>query len=239
METQDPQPTEEPTQRDDTPEAQFSDHLGEEYGNESGVTVVHQRHNEAPKLPVTYTFIVIIGLVYLWSSWPSFEKSTLDSRVLAAVFPKLVAEGQWYRIITANLMHGDWYHLMNNAFGLYIFGMLLEPSLGKNRTITLYIITGIGGMLASYFIDPVVTLGASAINFGLIGCYFTLVLLVERINDPDNFGQQVKAALIWGAIFIGWNWMNQHEVNMVAHTGGLVIGAMYGVYLFSTRPKHG
>ncbi|MGH2766725.1 MAG: rhomboid family intramembrane serine protease, partial [Actinomycetota bacterium] len=48
-----------------------------------------------------------------------------------AMVPALVARGEWWRLLTAMFLHVGVLHVALNSFGLYIFGSLVEGSLGS------------------------------------------------------------------------------------------------------------
>lgn len=53
-----------------------------------------------------------------------------------------------YRLVTFQFLHGGITHLFFNMFGLYIFGPIIEDSLGKKKYLALYLVCGIfGGLL--------------------------------------------------------------------------------------------
>ncbi|MGI9549666.1 MAG: rhomboid family intramembrane serine protease [Aurantibacter sp.] len=61
-------------------------------------------------------------------------------------FPKNENFGIW-QIATHMFMHGGMSHIFFNMFGLWMFGVPVERSLGKNRFLFLYFSAGIGAVL--------------------------------------------------------------------------------------------
>jgi membrane associated rhomboid family serine protease len=80
--------------------------------------------------------------------------------VSAYIFPQL---NQWFSLyyihsryfqpfqfLTYMFMHADFWHLLSNMFGLFIFGPLLEQFLGPKKILILWMVCGIGsGVLYS------------------------------------------------------------------------------------------
>ena len=80
--------------------------------------------------------------------------------VSAYIFPQL---NQWFALyyihsryfqpfqfLTYMFMHADFWHLLSNMFGLFIFGPLLEQFLGPKKLLILWMVCGIGsGVLYS------------------------------------------------------------------------------------------
>lgn len=52
-----------------------------------------------------------------------------------------------WQIITYMFMHGGWGHIFFNMFGLFMFGPILEYSLGSKRFLNFYFVCGIGAIL--------------------------------------------------------------------------------------------
>ena len=51
----------------------------------------------------------------------------------------LVADGEWWRVLTAAFLHGSSTHLLFNMWALYIFGPELERQVGSLTFATLYL----------------------------------------------------------------------------------------------------
>ncbi|MEU2514601.1 rhomboid family intramembrane serine protease [Streptomyces syringium] len=127
-----------------------------------------------------------------------------------------VAEGQWYRLLTATFLHQEPMHLAFNMLSLWFLGPPLEAALGRVRYLALYVLSGLGGSALAYLVaapnQP--SLGASGAVFGLLGA--TAVLL-RRLNYDMR---PVVALLVLNLIFT-FTWSN---ISWEAHVGGLVVG---------------
>jgi membrane associated rhomboid family serine protease len=49
------------------------------------------------------------------------------------LFGPYVADGDWWRIVSAGFLHANLLHLAFNMYFLYFLGMLMEPEIGKLR----------------------------------------------------------------------------------------------------------
>lgn len=176
----------------------------------------------------TYCLFALLVLVYGLTTYPDFTRLGIESFAVGAMIPKFVTQGEYWRIITANLLHADFHHLLNNVFGVVIFGRFLEPVLGAWRMTGLFLVTGTSAMLASWWLLPESTVGASGIDFGLIGCYFTLVLMARRQQDLQTFWMELRSALVFVVVFVVWNLLEIRQVNLVGHLGGLLSGVLVG-----------
>jgi membrane associated rhomboid family serine protease len=134
-----------------------------------------------------------------------------------------VADGEFYRLITAAFLHGSVLHLALNMYALFLFGPPLEAALGRARFLALYVVSALGGSAASYaFNQPTQgSLGASGAVFGLLGAF----LVVNRRLGRDTSGVVVLLAInsVIGFIVPNIDWR--------AHLGGLVAGVLSALAL--------
>ncbi|MBI4895411.1 MAG: rhomboid family intramembrane serine protease [Candidatus Aenigmarchaeota archaeon] len=132
-----------------------------------------------------------------------------------------------WTIITSIFVHGDITHLLSNMLVLFFFGLALEEELGWKKTLGIFMLAAFAGQLVSvfYYAPSVLSLGASAGIFGLIG--------VGILVSP--FGHKYPIPL--GLIGIGYAFYNiigffsgPSEISYIAHFGGLFVGLAYGFY---------
>src|SRR5690606_11846286 len=77
-------------------------------------------------------------------------------------FGPAIADGEWWRLITAVFVHIGMVHLLSNMLTLGFIGYALEPLLGKQRFLTAYLLSGITGSLLSMYVHPhIISAGAS------------------------------------------------------------------------------
>lgn len=191
------------------------------------------------RMPVSLSFIVLITLIYALTSYPTDFQHPVDAAVIIGGFyPPIVQAGEWWRYITATLLHGNPGHLFNNAMGLLMFGNLLEPVIGPARMIALYVVSAFAGLWLSYFMLPKgLTYGASTIDYGLIGAYLALVLLMRYRYNRETFFQEFRGAIFFVLLFITWNTMESATVNLWGHLGGLIGGVIFSFALWASRPR--
>lgn len=134
-----------------------------------------------------------------------------------------VAEGQWYRLLTAVFLHQQPIHIAFNMLSLWWLGGPLEAALGRARYLTLYLLAGLGGSALSYLLaaqnQP--SLGASGAIFGLLGA---TAVLMRRLR----YDMRPVIALLVLNLFFTFTWSN---ISWQAHVGGLVVGTVvaYGM----------
>lgn len=144
----------------------------------------------------------------------------------------LIADGEYWRLITSIFLHGGFLHLLFNCFSLYVFAPEMERILGKARFITLYAIAGLFGNVATYvFLDlRTVSVGASGAIFGVFGAYAALVYYTRKTMPALR---QIILPIIVISIVMTFL---QPGVNVAAHIGGMVVGFIIGLaYLHPKR----
>ena len=134
-----------------------------------------------------------------------------------------IAEGQWYRLVTAMFLHYGVLHLLLNMWALWVLGRSLEANLGRVRFAALYLIAGLGGNVAAYlFSSPrAATVGASTAVFGL----FAALIIIERKLGRDI--SRIIPILVINLVFT----LAVPGISIPGHLGGLVVGALMALVL--------
>lgn len=184
---------------------------------------------------MTKGLLVALILLYGVSAWPDFQEARAPWVDWGMLTPAFFYQGAWWQVITANLLHGNLNHLANNAFGLFIFGQMLEPKLGSPRLSVLLFLSGLAGMALSLAFLEKPTLGASAMVYGLMGAYLAHYLIGPQVVDADTLKRQRQGALAFTAAFIVWNLLDIAHVNLWGHVGGFFTGFLLGAW-FRLRP---
>ena len=84
----------------------------------------------------------------------------------------------WTTIFSSMVLHGGWFHIINNMWVLFIFGDNVEAGMGKIRYLIFYLLSGVAaGLLQSYILPSslVPMIGASGAVAGVLGAYLILV----------------------------------------------------------------
>lgn len=113
---------------------------------------------------------------------------------------RIVAENEWWRLVTPLILHGDMAHLVGNIAAGLIFGMLLGQRVGIGRVYVGAILTGALGNLGNLLTfgnSGHLSIGASTAVFGLLGG-----LLGTRLVDIYQSHGQSKQNLIRRSLII-------------------------------------
>ncbi|MBM0228530.1 MULTISPECIES: rhomboid family intramembrane serine protease [Micromonospora] len=134
-----------------------------------------------------------------------------------------IAEGQWYRLVTAMFLHYGVVHLLLNMWALWVLGRTLEAALGPLRFLALYLIAGLGGNVAVYlFSAPNSTaVGASTAIFGLFAAIFVIMRRLGRDTSA------ILPILVINLVFT----FTVPGISIAGHLGGLVTGALMALVL--------
>jgi rhomboid protease GluP len=88
---------------------------------------------------------------------------------LGAKRTDLILAGQVWRLVTPIFLHIGLLHLAFNSYAIYVIGPQIECFFGPYRFLSIYILSGIYGVLMSFALSPAPSAGASGAIFGLIG----------------------------------------------------------------------
>lgn len=139
-----------------------------------------------------------------------------------------VADGQYYRLLTAAFLHVNVLHIAFNMFALAQLGPMLESALGRVRFLTLYALSAFGGSVLSMVLaDPLQPgVGASGAIFGLFGAYFVVVRKMGGETRSIVTLLAINLVITFTIPFIDWR----------AHVGGLLTGVVVAG-AFAYAPK--
>jgi membrane associated rhomboid family serine protease len=142
-----------------------------------------------------------------------------------------VAQGQWYRLITAAFVAPGGLGILDIAFNMWaliLLGPPLERMLGPLRYLAIYLVSALGGSVALLLATPYEwALGASGAIFGLFGAWF----VVSRKLRLDM--RWILSLLVLNFVigFLGHNF-----IAWQAHVGGIIVGGLLAAaYAYAPR----
>ncbi|KAA1395745.1 rhomboid family intramembrane serine protease [Aeromicrobium ginsengisoli] len=141
----------------------------------------------------------------------------------------VVADGDYWRLLTAAFLHASIPHILFNMMALYVFGPFVERALGTWRYIAAYLTMAVFSSVFVYVINNpfTVTVGASGAIFGLLG--IALVVLLRAKQD-------VRTLLVLLAINAVIS--TQGNISWEGHLGGFVAGVILGLaFAFAPRDR--
>jgi rhomboid protease GluP len=192
-----------------------------------------------PQWSATIAILVVNVIVY-----------GIDHYLIPAFFPKFpfdayfelsipgLKAGFFWQLLTYQLMHANFLHILLNCWAIYVFGRAVESYLGKGRMLGLYFASGIGGGILQMLGGLVwpehfgtAAVGASAGAFGLITAFAVLFpqqLLVLLLFFVIPIRMKAKTMLwlsiamaVFGIIVPYGN------IGHAAHLGGIITGYVF------------
>jgi membrane associated rhomboid family serine protease len=169
---------------------------------------------------------------------------TMRAIDLGADAPWLVGTGEWWRLVTANLLHLNANHLLGNLLVLLLAGPLLERLVGPWHFVLLVLATGLISLAASTFSQPllrhfIIAMGFSGALSGVLGA---LAVLSWRFGAQLPGGLRVRwwvwvllALSVTSALFVPQSAVNVPRVDNVAHAAGFLAGGMLAWLIFMNR----
>ena len=155
---------------------------------------------------------------------------------LGANFGPLTVTGQWWRLVTSMFVHIGLIHLLFNMWCLWSLGNLAERMFGNWTYVAIYLLSGVGGSLASLFWNPgIISAGASGAIFGMAGALVAFLYL-GHIHVPRPVVRELLTSVL---IFVGFNLFFgavQEGIDNAGHLGGLVSGLVLGAVLHRSLP---
>jgi membrane associated rhomboid family serine protease len=179
---------------------------------------------------VTFALIAINAAIFLLMYRGGSEISAKELVDYGALVPRLVENGQWWRLFTAIFLHASIAHILFNMTSLFAVGTLCERLYGSGKFLAIYLGSGLAGSLVSFgyavatgsdLYSPHV--GASGAIFGIAGA-----LLTVRFQRSDVIPRQVRDQISgWLIALVGINLAISFVTPYVdnsAHLGGLIGG---------------
>lgn len=127
-------------------------------------------------------------------------------------------------------MHAGPEHLGGNMISLLAGAGAVEFVAGKRWTVVVYVLTGVVGMVVSYWghSGPPLSIGASGAVFGLLGA---VVAFLIRRHRAFSLRQRWKSRRIYLPLFVALYLPSLLNADYFGHVGGLVAGLLLGFFL--------
>ena len=179
---------------------------------------------------VTYAIICVSVLVSLLGF---FDHSLIHRFGLV---PDTLSGIRLFTLFSSLFFHGNFLHLVENLYFLFLFGPLAEDALGRKRFLLLYFLAGVSGGLLHALIDP----RASSVAIGASGCISGIISYVAFAFPSFSFCVYwcYRMLNISAEIFLViWVFLQLAglltqiyglgEVSAAAHLAGAVVGVIF------------
>jgi membrane associated rhomboid family serine protease len=146
----------------------------------------------------------------------------------------LVANGEWWRLFTATMLHADLGHLaVNVAMGLVLVGLAMG-AYGPGLGLLASYLAGVGGNLAGFLVYGVrhQSLGASGVVMGALG-----LLTIQSIGHGRVRDLLVRAVCGGFLLLVLLGLSSDPRTDVLAHVGGFASGLILGAPLTIWRRR--
>jgi rhomboid protease GluP len=171
---------------------------------------------------------------YLLTIWalPSLEAAVAfgwNWREAGVMHAGAVADGEWWRTVTAMTLHGDMAHLIGNSLFGAVFGLFVGRYLGSGAGWLLVLLAGALGNGLNALIQPDVfrSVGASTATFAalaLVGSF------VWRRGYMRGWDWRRRFAPVFGGIaMLAFTGFGGENTDVMAHLTGFGFGFLLGI----------
>jgi rhomboid protease GluP len=167
--------------------------------------------------------LVLGAFAYL----PDIKPGVVEGGILNSA---LVFDGEWWRVMTATMLHRDIAHLFSNlSAGFVLFGLAMGR-FGSGIGLLTILLTGVGGNLfgLAYHMDPYRGLGASGAVMGALGMLGPHAIGLVRQNRS---ALRLVVSGLLGVVMLFVLFGMSPESDVIAHFGGFISGIAFGAIL--------
>jgi rhomboid protease GluP len=206
------------------------------------------------RLPLLTLLLMLVNIgLYLWQIAHGVDALSPDLGMLTdwgANIGALTLTGDYWRLLSSMFLHIGAMHLLLNMVSLLFMGSIVELNFGRLNFLILYLVTGLGGSLASAlyhampasndlsaflpFARPVLTLtvsaGASGAVMGLAAAAIALRMVDAGLGRDTVHPFKGKEIVFLVLINIVYGWKTEGTDN-ACHVGGLITGLVLGLIL--------
>jgi membrane associated rhomboid family serine protease len=180
-----------------------------------------------PLVTVSLLLVAVTSVISLTAITSSDSRAIYEALWLDK---PAVADGEYWRLWTVTLLHGDLLHLLFNMYALWLTGPIVERWYGRVRFLGFYLACAAGGSAASFvFGGDVPAVGASGAIFG----FFGILLAAGRLHHPVDRQSRALVGQLGILILINlvFGFASAGRIDNAAHIGGLVAGLWLGALI--------
>jgi rhomboid protease GluP len=192
--------------------------------------------------PATLAILAALVACFCGECWMAGAVGDIDVAVLEGLGglrrgPVLI-DGEWYRVVTATLLHGGVLHLALNAFALLLGGALVETMAGSAWMLVLYAVSALGGSALGLLVNApnLVSVGASGAIMGLLAGALVTTMRFPPGGERTNVQVQIGRFLIPSLLPLATS-ATGGKIDYAAHAGGAIAGAIVGGLLLAVWPR--
>jgi GlpG protein len=159
-----------------------------------------------------------------------------------------IKDGQYYRLFTPALLHGNLLHILFNLMWIVVLGFQIERKIGSLKTLLFVLITGVFSNICQYLMSGPNFLGLSGVVIAMVG-----FIWIREKKAPWEGYVLHSSTLLFIAIYVFAMFAVQLvsfffqisgkssfilPIANTAHIAGGIIGALLGLLPFFERKHH-
>lgn len=191
--------------------------------------------------PITrYLIIANVAVFFIYQLFEPVEKFLIDEGALYPVFYNNYGslhfnlDFKLWQLVTYMFLHADFPHIFFNMFSLWMFGRIIEQTLGTKRFLAYYFICGIGAGLCQIIMQIftanspfAATIGASGACYGILLAFGLLYPNQKIFLIIPPIPIKAKWFVIGYAILEAYLAFNtDSNIAHFAHLGGMLFGLL-------------
>lgn len=186
--------------------------------------------NKTPSLWALYAVVALnvgVWLANLADGMSPMQPDTADLfRWGAGSASAVVRDGEFWRLITATVLHGGLMHLALNMYALWVAGTQVTRWFGNGQFLLIYWASALAGSALSlhFSAQQAVSVGASGAVFGVLGAVLAAVVQHRERVPKAVVTQLLTSQGLFVAISLGQGFVRE-GIDNAAHIGGLLAGA--------------
>jgi rhomboid protease GluP len=204
---------------------------------------IDARHGAAERLALSrpwgsWTIGLLVAACFAVQAWLVHGPDALGLIDAGGNAAFLVRHGEWFRLVTASLLHLNARHMLGNALFLVVIGSMLEPLIGFSQFLLVLLFSCVASQLVSCLFalhsgSYIYAIGLSGGLYGLLGA-LAAVTLRFGASLPGGFRLPGRAWLFFAASVVIFPFLVT-GVDHAAHAGGLIAGLLVGGVLLLNR----
>lgn len=185
---------------------------------------------KTPSLWALYAVVALnvgVWLANLADGMNAMQPATADLfRWGASSASAVVRDGEWWRLISATVLHGGLMHLALNMYALWVAGTQVCRWFGNGQFLLIYWGSALAGSALSlhFSAQQAVSVGASGAVFGVLGALLAGVWQHRERVPKALVSQLLTSQGLFVAISLAQGF-TRPGIDNAAHIGGLLAGA--------------
>lgn len=176
-----------------------------------------------------YILIIVCVACYLLQEMQVRADGTTFLDMFALNREAVVKDHQVWRLLTYAFLHGDFFHILFNMWGLYLFGSMICPAMTPSRIWWLFVVSAVVGGVLQIVTNPegwCIGASGAVCGFTAAAAMITPNTKIMLIFAPVPISMR---SFFW--IFIGLSlFMSRVDNGSIAHLAH--VGGMFGGYLY-------